>query len=117
MKFSPGETNVICTQLDRSIEFYRDTLGYQIIEEEDGAVRLALEDRFLLLLPLASDPAVESSYYQHAELTFDLRTSDLAAAARHLMDCNVTFEKPWNPGDSYIVIKDPVGLRIEVVES
>ena len=41
MRFSPGETNVICTQLERSLVFYRDVLGYRVVEEEDGAVRLA----------------------------------------------------------------------------
>lgn len=117
MQFSPGETNIICTNLDRSLVFYRDALGYRVIEEEEGAVRLALGDHFLLLLPLASAPAVESPYCERAEVTFDLRTDDLAAAARYLTACNVTFEKPWSSGDDYIVIKDPDGLRIEVVGS
>ena len=117
VKFSPGEINIICTQLDRSLAFYRDALGYRFIEEEDGAVRLALGDRFLLLLPLASAPAIESPYCDRAEVTFDLRTSDLAEAVSHLSACNVEFEKPWDSSQNYIVIKDPDGLRIEVVGS
>ncbi len=117
MKFSPGEVNVICTQLDRSLAFYQDALGYQFIEKEDGAVRLALGDRFLLLLPVASAPAIESPYCDRAEITFDLRTSDLATAVSHLLACNVEFERPWNSSEGYAVIKDPDGLRIEVVGS
>ena len=117
MKFSPGETNVICTHLDRSLALYRDALGYSAVEEEDDAARLAIGDSFLLLLPPVSVPAVDSPYCERAEVTFDLRTGDLAAAARHLADYNVVFEKPWNPCDDFIVIKDPDGLRIEVVRS
>lgn len=115
MKFSPGETNIICTQLDKSLEFYRDTLGYRVVEKEGGAIRLSLGGRFLLLLPVASSPAVESPYCEHAEITFDLCAADLEAAAQHFAACNVTLEKPWKPGADYIVIHDPDGLRIEVV--
>ena len=115
MIFSPGETNVICMDLDKSLAFYRDALGYRVVEEEGGAIRLALGGRFLLLLPLASRPAFKSPYCERAEITFDLRSDDLAAAVHHLIGCNVLFEKPWQPGDDYIVIKDPDGLRIEVV--
>ena len=117
MKFSPGETNIVCTNLDRSLAFYRDALGYRVIEEEDGAVRLFLEDHLLLLLPLASNSAFDLPYCERAEMTFDIRTNDLAAAARHLTACDVAFDKPWNFGDDYLVIKDPDGLRIEVVGS
>lgn len=115
MQFSPGEINIICTQLDRSLAFYRDVLGYRVIGEENGAVRLALGERLLLLLPLASAPALELPYCERAAVTFDLLTDDLEAAARYLANCLVQFEKPWTLGDDYIVIKDPDGLRIEVV--
>ena len=115
MRFSPGETNVICTQLERSLVFYRDVLGYRVVEEEDGAVRLALGDRYLLLLPLAAQPAVETPYGERAAVSFDIGTADLAKAVGYLLERNVTLAKPWQPGDSYAVIRDPDGLCIEIV--
>ena len=115
MRFTPGGTNVICTEIDRSLAFYRDALGYRVVETEGGAVRLALGDRYLLLLPLATAPAVAGPYGERPEVTFDLLTNDLEGAARHLAACNVEFEEPWNPGDTHFVIRDPDGLRIEVV--
>ncbi len=115
MPFTPGETNVICTEIDRSLAFYRDALGYRFVEVEDGAIRLALGDRYLLLLPLASAPAFEAPYGERAEVSFDLHTDDLEGAAQHLAACHVAFERPWRPGATHFVIRDPDGLRIEVV--
>ncbi|MFT4628694.1 MAG: catechol 2,3-dioxygenase-like lactoylglutathione lyase family enzyme [Myxococcota bacterium] len=115
MEFTPGETNVICTEIDRSLVFYRDALGYRLVEMDDGAARLALGDRYLLLLPLASEPVGEAPYGERAEISFDLRTDDLEGAATHLAACGVAFETPWERGGTYFVIRDPDGLRIEVV--
>lgn len=115
MEFGPGEMNVICTNLERSLAFYRDVLGYRVIEEDQGALRLGLEAQILLLLPEASKPAAEARYCERAELSFDLRTGDLEAAARHFESCGVELEKPWSAGDDFFVIKDPDGLHIEIV--
>jgi len=117
MKFSPGEINIICTQLDKSLAFYRDVLGYHVVEKDNGAIRLALGAQFLLLLPIASSPAVHSPYGTSAEVSFDLLTTDLAAAVGYLESCNVKFEKPWQAEDPSVVILDPDGLRIEIVAS
>lgn len=74
-----------------------------------GAVRF-------LLLPVASERALGAPYCQtRAEISFDLRTEDLKAAAAHLQSREVVFEEPWEEGTDFFVIEDPDGLRIEVV--
>lgn len=115
MKFREGEVNIICTNIDRSLAFYREVLGFRIMEEERGAVRLALGRMVLLLLPVAGHPAPDAPYCSRAEISFDLETDDLDTAAQHFLTHHVEFAKPWEPGADSFVVADPDGLRIEVV--
>ncbi len=115
MEFSVGEINIICTALDRSLRFYRDVIGCNFVEEEAGAVRLELGGRHLLLLPFAKTVAMADAYCSRAEITFDLLVEDLARAAGNFEAHGVEFEKVWEEGAPSFVIRDPDGLRIEVV--
>ena len=116
MEFSVGEINIVCTDLDRSLRFYRDVIGCRCVEEDAGAVRLESGGRHLLLLPFAKTTAAKDSYCSRAEITFDLSVKDIAEAARHFETQGVEFEKMWEEGAPSFVIRDPDGLRIEVVE-
>ena len=40
MRFRMGETNIICTDLERSLHFYRDLLGFEALEPEGPAWHL-----------------------------------------------------------------------------
>ena len=115
MEFSVGEINIVCTDLDGSLRFYRDVIGCRYVEEEAGAVRLELGGRHLLLLPFAKTTAVADAYCSRAEITFDLLVEDIAEAARHFEAHGAEFEKAWEEGAPSFVIRDPDGLRIEVV--
>mgnify|MGYP001210126244 CR=1 FL=1 len=114
-KFRAGEINIVCTDLPRSLRFYRDILGFEEVGEDEGAVRISCGTVHFLLLPVASERAVGTSYCQRAEISFDLRTDDLKAAAIHLQTREVVFEEPWVEGNDFFVIEDPDGLRIEIV--
>ena len=85
------------------------------MEEEEGAVRLQCDNVRILLLPLATERAVGDSYCVRAEISFDLCTADLEAAAAHFQAHDVVFEEPWVAGSDFFVIEDPDGLRIEIV--
>ena len=115
MDFRVGEINIVCTALDRSLRFYRDVVGCRLVEEEAGAVRLELGGRHLLLLPFAKTAAMADAYCSRAEITFDLLVENLAEAAGHFGAHGVEFEKAWEEGAASFVVRDPDGLRIEVV--
>ncbi len=47
--------------------------------------------------------------------TFDLLVKDIGEAARHFEAHGTEFEKAWEDGASSFMIRDPDGLRIEVI--
>ena len=116
IQFRVGETNILCTDLNRSLRFYRDTLGFEEVEREGQAVRLRLGSAVVLLLPIAKNVAADVPYGDTATVSFDLLVDDIAAAVEHLRKNDVRFAKDWNAGDDSTFIRDPDGLVIELIE-
>ena len=113
--FEPGETNVVCTDLERSAQFYRDTLGFRFVEEEDGAMRLDVGGRSFLLLPFAEREDAEP-YGSRATFSIDLMVDDLGAASERLRAAGARFDREWAAGARSVIVRDPDGLVIEVIE-
>lgn len=84
MKFTPGEINIICTNLEQSRHFYCEILGFEKVSEEDGAVHLQCHGRQYLLLPVAQQPSSSATYCSKAEFSMDLMVADIKAAANYL---------------------------------
>ena len=80
MEFQFGEVNVICTDLDRSLEFYTSTLGFKEIERDGGGVHLACGSQRVLLLPFAKEGVAEGEYCKAACISFDLYTKNIDEA-------------------------------------
>ena len=116
-KFSIGEINVICTDIDESLHFYRDILGFSVVEQEDEAWHLACGNQSVLLLPVAGKRGEPSPYCSGPVVSVDLMVDDLAAAHRHLRACNVTIERDWTPESRSFHIRDPDGIVWEVIEA
>lgn len=115
--FTPGETNIICTQLVRSLRFYQDVLGFAITEHEGpAAVHMSCGGRPFLLLAVAKSPLVDRVYCETPAVSFDLVVSDIGEAVSYFHHHGVAFESPWQKGESYVFIKDPDGLVIEVIQ-
>ncbi|MGB3716578.1 MAG: VOC family protein [Candidatus Promineifilaceae bacterium] len=88
--FTPGETNIICTNLERSLRFYRDVLGFTVDEREGpAAVHMHCADRPFLLLAVAKSPLAEVAYCEAPALSFDLLVGDIEEAVNHLHDHGV----------------------------
>ena len=116
MTFTPGETNIICTDAERSLRFYRDVLGFRFVEEERGAFRLAAGERTILLLPFASDQRPRSPYCSAPEFSFDLYVESIQEAFLYLKNHDVEFIREWEEGSSNCIIRDPDGLVLEIIE-
>ncbi|MDG3008362.1 VOC family protein [Paludisphaera mucosa] len=117
MKFTSGEINVVCTDAPKSLYFYTRVLGFELVEEEDGAYRLRNGDVFYLLLPFATGPSPHRSYCACASISFDLMTVDVRGAADHFSAHGVLFEKPFAEGSRSFIIRDPDDNIIEIIEA
>lgn len=111
-----GEINVICSNLEASLAFYRDVLGFTVTGEEDGAVHLDCGGQSFLLLPYAKTKRDLQPYVSVTEFSVDLLVDDLKSAYEHLKTKGVGFAQSYKEADSYFVIRDPDGLCIEVVQ-
>jgi len=113
MKFEPGETNIICTNIENSFTFYKDVLGFEFVEKEGIATRLRNGNHMYLLLPAAKSPGEIEPYCSKPEYSIDLLTDNLKEAVKHLKAGNVAIIKQ----DEYsAIIRDPDGLVIEVIQ-
>jgi catechol 2,3-dioxygenase-like lactoylglutathione lyase family enzyme len=116
MNFETGEINIICAELDRSLTFYRDILGFVLVEREGIACRLKCADRYFLLLPVADSPRPREQYCSMPSISFDLLVDDIAKARKFLQEKKVEFDAEWKPDSTRFFIRDPDGLVIEVIQ-
>lgn len=119
MKFFLAHTNINVTDLERSIAFYADALGLNVVRRkkaEDGAFELAF------LTDEAGGYSLELTWLAHHDEAYDLGeneshiafvTDDIAAARKKhdAMDC-VCFD---NPAMGIYFIEDPDGYWLEII--
>ncbi len=115
MKFKVGEINIICTDIERSMTFYRDLLGFEVLSEEDGAWHLLCGGVAFLLLPVAMNASDKKPYCVEPGVSFDLMVQDIQIAFNYFKDNDVEFEMELKEDCSYFFIRDPDGLVIEIV--
>ncbi|MBS1519135.1 MAG: VOC family protein [Bacteroidetes bacterium] len=116
MKFEIGETNIICSDLVKSLNFYKDVLGFEIVEKEDSAVRIRKGGQVFLLLPVANPIQNRPEYSTAPEISFDLLVDDIKEAVKYFQSVSVNILRPLSEDGSYLVIGDPDGLGIEVIQ-
>ena len=116
MRASVGEINIICTDLDRSLQFYRDVLGFEVLAQEDPGYHPACGETRFLLLGVAESARMAQPYCATPEFSVDLMVDDLAITHQHLRKHNVTFVSEWKPNADRFFIRDPDGLVFEVIQ-
>jgi catechol 2,3-dioxygenase-like lactoylglutathione lyase family enzyme len=95
LTFKPGETNIICLDLERSLRFYRDILGFQVVEHEgSAAVHMRCAEQPFLLLAVAKSPINEVEYCEVPAISFDLLVRDIKEAVSYFENHGVEFESP-----------------------
>jgi catechol 2,3-dioxygenase-like lactoylglutathione lyase family enzyme len=117
MKFSAGEINIICSDLGKSLSFYRDILGFVLVEREENACRLKCGDTCFLLLPVAESQSAREPYCSEPTISFDLMVDDIEKANIYFKKHEVEFESEWEPGSPRLFIRDPDGLVIEIIKN
>lgn len=113
--FTIGEINIICTDLERSLQFYCDVLGFEPLEREDPGYHLRCGDVRVLLLAVATSGEI-MPYCSNPEISIDLMVDDLLEAYRHLTDHGATIVSEFEPNSDRFFIRDPDGLVFEVIQ-
>jgi catechol 2,3-dioxygenase-like lactoylglutathione lyase family enzyme len=95
------------------LEFYRDTLGLEVEQANDGFVRFRAQGGFGLAFHFADQPVLARPA---PEIHFAV--ADVDAAYRDLQGRGVRFERgpedmPW--GARMAACRDPEGLTVELV--
>ena len=111
-----GEINIICTDLDRSIKFYRDVLSFEVLEREGAACHLRCGQINFLLLAIAQSRPPNLPYGQMPTFSIDLLVDDLAKVFAHFKAEQVEIISEWAPNEKRIFIRDPDGLVFEVIQ-
>lgn len=116
MEFYTSEINIICSDIDRSLNFYHHVLGFELIEREDVTCRLRFGTSTLLLLPFAKTALPQRAYCSVPTVSLDFLVDDIHAAADYLRSHNVSFEEDVDPNLKRCIIRDPDGLFLEIIE-
>lgn len=116
-KASIGEINVICSSLDASLRFYRDVLGFEQLNEEQGCWHMACDGVRFLLLPFAERNEERPAYCSVPAISVDLVVEDLDAARTYLAAKDVDIVDEPHDNDGCFFIRDPDGLVFEVVQA
>lgn len=118
-RFRLGEINIICTDFERSLKFYRDILGFEMLAEDQQLgtyVHLRCGRYQFLLFACAKATAPRAAYATQSSFSVDLVTGDLKAEAARLKEAGVEMAQEWKPGAGMFVIRDPDGLAWEIIQ-
>ena len=117
MKFERGEVNIICSDQQKSLLFYRDVLGFTVTTDDEGFYHLQFDGNQYLLLPIAKHNESVLPYGSVPQFSMDLMVDDIEAAYDYFKAQKVKFAQEWTKGEPMFVIRDPDGLAWEVVKS
>lgn len=117
MQFKLGEINVICSDIERSMHFYHEILGLELVGREGRARRLRSHDMHILLLPTAVRPKQPDIYAEVPTVSFDLMVEDLKLAYRHLHEHGVKMDSAFDPTAKSFHVRDPDGLVLKIIQA
>ena len=117
MRCRIGEINIICTDLERSLRFYHDLLGFELLEPEGPAYHLQCGGHRFLLLGVAERGHDRQAYCERAEFSLDLLVEDLADAKQRFEEAGVDFVTEYEPSADRFFIRDPDGLVLEIIQA
>ena len=117
MEIRIGEINIVCTDAERSLRFYRDILGFEVLGEDAGCWHLACGDAKFLLIPVAADARRPPKYCSEPCFSIDVVVSDLRQARKHFESEGVELDKDYPPNEERFFIRDPDGLVLEVIQA
>ncbi|KAA3599380.1 MAG: VOC family protein [Calditrichaeota bacterium] len=117
MNFKLGEFNIVCKDLEKSLHFYQEILGFEFVEKDSGAMRLKFGGNYFLLLPFAKNENIKTPYCENPTFSFDILVDEISEAKKYFLSKGVTIEDEETEISESFWIRDPDNLVIEVVSS
>ena len=114
------ETSLYVAHLERSVKFYRDVLGCDVVEEGGKLCALRLADQQILLLcekgACADLPLGEHDGDGHLHLALAIPADELSAWEARLSERGVAVEerRTWERGGRSVYFRDPDRHLIEL---
>ncbi len=117
----PGHIHLRVSDLERSMAFYRDVLGFELIQNPQGTVAFMSAGGYHHHIALNTweslggpPPAAGHAGIHHIAFTYPSRR-DLAIAYKRLLDHGVTITSLLDHGvTEAIYFKDPDGIGVEI---
>ena len=121
-----AQISLVVPQYDTAIEFYRDVMGFELVEDTDlgqgkrwVVVRPGAAGADILLARAVGDPQIRSIGNQTGgRVAFFLESDDFAADHARLTAAGVTFlEAPRHESyGSVVVFEDPFGNKWDLIQ-
>lgn len=111
-----GEVQLIVSNLERSVKYYRDSLGFQVLQQQNNSAVLGAGSRRLLTLveQEGAKPAAHTTGLYHFAVLLPSRRS-LARLLYHMAETNVTVQGASDHGVSEaLYLSDPDSNGIEL---
>jgi catechol 2,3-dioxygenase-like lactoylglutathione lyase family enzyme len=115
MQFEVGEINVVCTDLERSLRFYCDVLGFTPLDPEGPARHMECGNVKFLLLAAAENSRHAAPYCAVPGFSIDLIVDDLESAELLCRNHGVEFVSEFPANQDRFMIRDPDGLVLEIL--
>ena len=115
MKYTLKMATIIADDIDESISFYEDVLGFEMIEKFYG------DDGGLVLMQSPDGAAVElidSKNFETGFWSIGVEVDDFEAAIDELKDkgCKFVYEPATLPLGKLAMIEDPNGVKVAVLK-
>ena len=108
---------IVCTDHQRSLEFYRTALGADVIRHDAGTCPwLRIGDLNVTLLPNTDKPST-LEHSEQAMAMLLLQVDDLHAAYARAIEHGATPIDPPQTDGVHFIIADPDGIIIEVLQA
>lgn len=117
MNFKIGEFNIVCYNLKESIDFYRDIMNFELIEESETYAHFKCNDITITLLAFAKSKKEVQKYGAQTSFSLDLKVDNLEKAAKYFKEKEVVFAESYDKMEGYFAIYDPNNLIWEIVEA
>jgi len=115
MDITVNEINIVCTDGESSLCFYRDILGFTVVSEGEGCWHLLCGKTAFLLLPFATERVSKREYCTVPTISVDLVVENLEQAKHYLEKSGVSILENPAPNSNRFFIEDPDGLVFEVL--
>lgn len=115
MDISINEINIVCTDGESSLHFYRDILGFTVVSEEENCWHLMCGNTAFLLMPFATERLSKHEYCTVPTISVDLVVENLEETKQSLETSGVSILESPAPNSNRFFIEDPDGLVFEVI--